>query len=339
MRLWNVKTRIRALGLSLMTLFLTGVVGFVLIKTYVEGEHVTFVEAMYWTIITLTTLGYYPPGVGLTSDIGMAFTILIVGSGVIIIFVGVPSVVAPWFEERLQRATKARKTPLPEGGHIVVVGYNPTSRYAIEELRHHGFASVVVDEDREHEQELLEKGVPFVWGDPTDEETLKKARLDTSLGLMLTGQDDVNIFAAITARKVNPEVHIVSIARDPEKEKLLYKIGVNKVVSPGSFVGRMLANRALGRYEADIIEGKKLLGGLEMRQYTLTPRSGITGKTLAESGIGEKTGILVIGVWREGELTVTPQPDFVFKEGDIVVIMGTSAQMLAFENTFGGIAG
>ncbi|MCD6461261.1 MAG: hypothetical protein J7L61_00760, partial [Thermoplasmata archaeon] len=122
MKIWNVRTRVRVFGTALVLLFLFSMVGFILIKRYVEGEDVTFIQALYWTVITLATLGFYPAEIALTSEIGLAFTVGVVLSGVVAIFVGAPSVIAPWLEEKLQWAQRGRRNPLPEGGHIVVVG-------------------------------------------------------------------------------------------------------------------------------------------------------------------------------------------------------------------------
>jgi len=339
MALWNTRTKIKIFGIALALLFLFSILGFVLIKQRVEGQEVSFIQALYWTIITIATVGYYPSAVALTSEIGLAFTVVVVVSGLMALFLGVPSIVAPWLEEKLRRAGKAKRAPIPTGGHVIVVGYTDTARHAVKELNMHGFACVVIDDDTSNIDELENKNIPFIIGDGSDDKDLLAANIYTAIGLVVTGRDDKNTFACLTSNKLRPDLPITAVARNPETEKLLYKIGVNKVVTPKNAVGRALAKRALGRYDAALTEGKSLLGDLEMRQYTLSSDNYIVGKNLRESELGKRTGIIVVGAWRQGDLQASPPPDFVFNPDDILVALGTAPQFLALENLFAGIEG
>ncbi|MCK4718639.1 MAG: NAD-binding protein [Thermoplasmata archaeon] len=338
MSIWTTKTKLKVFAVALLLLFLFSMIGFFLIMR-ADGNDVNFIQALYWTVITLATLGYYPPSVALTTDMGMAFTVVVVISGVAAIFVGVPSIVAPWLEDKLRRAGKAKRAPIPFGGHVIVAGFSDTARHAIQEMNKNGFACVVIDKDKTAIEELENKGIPFIVGDGSEDQTLKAANIDTALGLVVTGKDDKNIFACLTAIKLRPNLPITAVARNPETERLLYKIGVAKVVTPKSAVGRMLAKKALGRYDADLAEGKSILGNLMMKEYTLDRENAVVGKTLIGSDLGSRTGVVVIGVWRDGDLHASPPPEFSFLQDDILIALGTGPQILALENLFAGVEG
>ncbi|MDG6220311.1 MAG: NAD-binding protein [Candidatus Thermoplasmatota archaeon] len=337
MRIWTTKTKLKIFGTTLVLLFLFSTFGFVLIKQNVEAQETSFIRAIYWVVITLATLGYYPPEVALTSEIGMAFTVVVVISGVVAIFIGVPSIVAPWLEEKLRKAGKTKRAPIPAGGHIIVEGYSDTAKSTIAELNRHGFSCVVIDDDPSSLDDLIDKGLPFIRGDGSEEKILKNANIDSALGFVVTGRDERNIFTCLTAIRMKPDMPITAMARNPETEKLLYKLGASKVVTPKNMIGRMLAKKALGRYDADLAEGKSLLGNLEIHQHTISKENKIAGKSLKDSAIGEKTGVVVVGVWQDGELQASPPKDFIVQPGDILVAMGTSQQLLLMENLFVGL--
>jgi len=338
MRIWSTRTRIKVFSLSLLLIFLSSVFGFLLIKYYIEDQTVTFVESIYWTVITLATLGYYPPGLGLESHIGMAFTIIVVLSGLVTIFLGVPSIVAPWLEERLNRIKDSERIPIPTAGHVVVVGYGAIGRSTVAELTENGLPCVVIGSDREVAEELESSGIPFVHGNGSDEGTLRASFIEKAVGLALVGRDEENIFACLTARKLRSDIPITALARGRETEKLLYKIGANRVVTPKNAVGSMLAKRAVGVY-GDLVEGKGLLGDLDIRQYTLAKDNHLVGRTLGDSALGRLAGVVVLGVWRDGVLDASPPPEREFHEGDIMVALGMDSQFNALENLFVGVGG
>ena len=338
MSIWSTRTRIKVFGLIFLLLFVFSVFGFAMIKHYVEGQQITMVDAFYWTVITLATLGYYPPGVGLHSAIGMVFTIVVVLSGLVTIFLVVPSIVAPWLEDRLNRMKEAKKAPIPSSVHVVVVGYGDIGKNTVEELAGNGFSFVVVCNDRAVVEELEAAGIAHIRGDGSDEAVLRSAFMENAVGLALVGKDDENIFSCLTAKKLRSDIPITALARSQETEKLLYKIGANRVVTPKNAVGSMLAKRAVGVY-ADLVEGKSLLGDLDMRQYTLDGGNHLVGRTLGGSDLGKHTGVVVLGIWRDGVLDSAPSPNLKFLDGDIIVALGLGEQFAALENLFVGVGG
>jgi len=120
---------------------------------------------------------------------------------------------------------------------------------------------------------------------------------------------------------------IVASADDMSNIRILLKAGATKVVSSKSVAGGLLGQRAAGRYDVDIAGRVAMLGGLEIHQHTIPEKSSFAGKSLKEAEIGEKTGAAIVGMWKNGELTVNPGPDEEIWEGTILVVMGTKEQL------------
>jgi len=321
----KLKNRIVFFSFALFTVFTTGVAGYCFIKTTYEGESISIIDGVYWTVATMTTLGSYPMGVELTSTAGKIFTGIIVGMGIIVVFIGLPLTIAPWFEERMKRALLPEKTPVPDGNHVIVCGYSEPGKEVVEALKMHNLRYVVVENP-----ELLPKGLsdmPFVAGDPASEETLKNANISKAASLIAVKDDATNAFICLTAKKMSHEIMIVASTDDLSNTRILLKAGATKIISSKSMAGGLLGQRAAGRYDVDITGRITMLGGLEIHQHSVPENSPLVGKNLEEAGIGEKSGVAIVGMWKNGKLAVNPGSDEKIGEGAILVVMGTREQL------------
>lgn len=195
----KLKNRVVFFSLALFTVFVTGVAGYCFIKTTYGDGSVSIIDGIYWTVVTMTTLGSYPLGVELTSVAGKIFTGIIVSMGITIVFIGLPLTVAPWFEERMKKVIMPEKTPVPDENHVIVCGYSDTGKEVVETLKMHNFSYVIVEKDDSLEKEL--SGIPFVAGDPISEETLKNANISKAASLIAVKDDATNAFICLTAKK------------------------------------------------------------------------------------------------------------------------------------------
>lgn len=321
----KLKNRVVFFSLALFTVFTTGVAGYCFIKTTYEGGSISIVDGIYWTVVTMTTLGSYPMGVELTGPAGKIFTGIIVSMGITVVFIGLPLTVAPWLEERMKKALMPEKTPVPDGNHVIVCGYSEPGKEVVENLKMHNFNYVIVDKDDSLAKKL--SGIPFVAGDPASEETLKNANISKAASLIAVKDDATNAFICLTAKKMMPEIMIVASANDTSNIRILLKAGATKIISSKSMAGSLLGQRAAGRYDVDITGRITMLGGLEIHQHTIPENSLLVGKNLEEAGIGEKSGVAIVGMWKNGKLTVNPKSDEKIREETILVVMGTKEQL------------
>ena len=321
----KLKNRVVFFGLALSTVFTAGAAGYCFIKSFYEDTNASIVDGVYWAVVTMTTLGSYPMGVELTSAAGKIFTVMIVGGGIIVVFIGLPLTVAPWLEERIRGVFMPEKTPVPDGGHVIVCGYSDAGKEVVENLKMHNFNYVVVEKGDLLPKEL--SNMPFVTGDPASEETLKNANISKAASLIAVKDDAANAFICLTAKKIRPEIMIVASSDDMSNIRILLKAGATNVVSSKSMAGALLGQRATGRYDVGITGRVAMLGGLEIHQHTVPEKSSFAGKSLKEAEIGEKTGAAIVGMWKNGEMTVNPGPDEEIWEGTILVVMGTKEQL------------
>lgn len=322
----KLKYRIVFFSLALFTVFSTGVAGYCFIKSFYEDTDASIVDGVYWTVVTMTTLGSYPMGVEMTSVAGKIFTVIIVSMGIIVVFIGLPLTVAPWLEERMKKALLPEKILVPDGGHVIVCGYSDAGKEVVENLKMHNFSYVVVEKD-DSIAKKIPSGTPFVAGDPASEETLKNANISKAASLIAVKDDATNAFICLTAKKMSPEIMIVANSDDMSNIRILLKAGATKVISSKSMAGSLLGQRAAGRYDVDITGRIAMLGGLEIHQHTIPENSLLVGKNLEEAGIGEKSGVAIVGMWKNGKLTVNPGSNEKIVEGSILVVMGTREQL------------
>ncbi|MBU2565036.1 MAG: NAD-binding protein [Candidatus Thermoplasmatota archaeon] len=321
----KLKNRVVFFSLALFTVFIVGVAGYCFIKATYENGSISIIDGVYWTVVTMTTLGSYPQGVELTSKAGKIFTGVIVSMGITIVFVGLPLTIAPWFEERMKQAILPEKIPVPDENHVIICGYSETGKEVVKNIKTYDIGYVIVENDDLFMNKL--SGTPHVYGDPTSEETLKKANISNASSLIAVKDDATNAFVCLTAKKMRPEIMIVASADDISNTRILLKAGATKVVSSKSMAGGLLGQRAVGRYDVDITGRITMLGGLEIHQHTIPENSLFVGKNLEEAGIGEKSGVAIVGMWKNGKLTVNPKSDEKIREGTILVVMGTKEQL------------
>ncbi len=119
---YTLRNRITIFFLMIISTLLIGAIGYVHIKTSIEGGSPTVIDALYWTVVTISTLGYSNNGIYLTSQAGELFSIFMIGMGVFIIFVGIEIGIGPWFEMKMKRIVEKRSPPVPERGHVIVAG-------------------------------------------------------------------------------------------------------------------------------------------------------------------------------------------------------------------------
>lgn len=325
------QSRFIAFTIIVIVVILIGIIGYCIIETNYEekpskGKDL-FVNAIYWTIITLSTLGSYPTGVELTSNVGKLFTVFTVMLGITTIFIAFPLAISPLLEERMKRIIKPKTLPIPNKEHVIICGYSELGKEVINDLKMHKVKFVVIENDENKIKELSEEKIPFVEGDPSERKILEKANIYSALSLVCVSDDSLNAFVCLTSKKIAPNTRIVANVQNNENIKLLKRAGADVVISPKYTAGILLGRQVIREHEFDIKNTLAIFGNLEIRQHTVTKKSQLIGKTLQEAKIREKTGVLIIGIWRNGECQINPHSNQLLMEGDILLVMGTREQV------------
>lgn len=325
------RSRFITFAAIVVIVILIGITGYCLIETNYEEnpakDRDLFVNALYWTVVTLSTLGSYPTGVELTSNVGKLFTVFTVILGISTIFIAFPLAIGPLLEERMKRIIKPKTLPIPGKEHVIICGFSKLGKEVINDLKMYDVKFVVIENDENKIKELSDEKIPFVHGDPSEEKVLEKANIYSALSLVSVSDDSLNAFICLTAKKIAPNIRIVTNVQNTENVKILKRAGADMVISPKFTAGILLGRQVISEHELDITNTLAFFGNLEIRQQTITKKSPFIGKTLLEAKIREKTGVLIIGIWRGGECQLNPHPDQLLVEGDILLVMGTRQQV------------
>ncbi|MFB6256983.1 MAG: NAD-binding protein, partial [Haloplanus sp.] len=211
----------------------------------------TLVDAIYFAVVTSSTVGYgdITPRTAVARLFGVSA--LVVGTASFAIALGV--LLTPAIEARLVKAlgkmTQSELDLLDD--HVLVLGYGDLTEAIVGELREKATFLVVVP-DAGRARTLGDRDIDTLTGDPSDEETLRRAHIEAARAVVAATNDDgADALAVLTARQLAPEVHIVAAATQRENVAKLRRAGADTVISPATIGGHLLVESALGGRDVD----------------------------------------------------------------------------------------
>lgn len=317
-----LRRRAAVLLISIIALLVLSPLGYMIIN-----KEASFIDALFWTVATITTMGA-PVDLVLTSEAGKVYTVIVVFSGIAIFFIGFPFfIIGPWLEEQVKKATSPERIPMPEKDHVIVCGYTDLGEEVIDDLELHSIPYILIDENKDIGDKFVKSKTPFIIGDARDADVLKRANINRAFSLVAAESDTMNPIVCLTARSIRPDIRIIASVHDEEHEEVLVRAGATKVVSPRASSGVLLANLALSRYDVDIKGKIALFGKMHIWQHPITHDSPLKNMTLHQTKIREKTGVTVIGLWRNGTLIINPSANEMLPVNSMLVTIGTPEQL------------
>ena len=300
----------------------------------IEGWN--FLDALYMTIITLTTVGYRE--VHELSSRGMIFTIvlLMVGVGTFLyaLSAGAKIILEGELQElfgrkRLEKKIKELK------GHYIVCGYGRMGKIICRELKAKNVPFVAIERNGDFLNNRLDDFLG-ISGDATNDDILREAGIERAKGLIsVLPNDALNLYVVLSARELNPDLHIVARAGEEGSENKLLRAGADKVVSPYHIGGLRIAHTILRPAVVDFIEFATKTGNLElqMEEVTIPEGSSMADKSLDQCGIGRELGIIIVGIKRHtGEMRFNPTSRSTIKAGDTLIALGEISKLKVLEN-------
>ncbi|QCS43779.1 NAD-binding protein [Natrinema versiforme] len=245
-----------AAGASLVGVQLYGTIGGYALREDFDGIS-SILDAFYFTLITSSTVGYgdVTPNPGSTE--AMLFTMSVLILGVASFGIAIGALVGPAIQARISKTLgKMSDSQLQLlDDHILVLGYGELTEPIVDELADAGRQFVVVTSDREAATTLTDRGLAVVSGDPSDEEPLRRAKIDRAAAILVaTNHDAEDALTVLTARELAPNTRIVAAATDRENTKKLERAGADSVISPAMLGGHLLVRSALGSDESGLID-------------------------------------------------------------------------------------
>lgn len=319
--------------LSIFAVIAFGTLGYVLIEGW------SFLDALYMTIITLTTVGYKE--VHVLSGSGMVFSIILILSGVGAMFYTLTVIARAVIEGELRDIFGRRKlTKKIENlkNHYIICGYGRMGNIICREMRDNG-ASFIVLEKSSGVLASMDKSILSFQGDATQDDVLKAAGIDKAKGLIsVLSSDADNLYVVLSARGLNPKLRIVARASEEGVEKKLVRAGADKVISPYHLGGLRIAHTILKPAVVDFIEFATRSGNLElqMEEIKVKGSSHIVDRSLDECGIRKELGIIIVAIKRRsGEMKFNPSSKSIIKDGDTLVAMGETKNLEELEKLVG----
>ena len=208
-------------------------------------------------------------------------------------------------------------------GHFIVCAYGRVGRAVARELEAEGASFLVVDPDERLVERMREEGVAFITDDPTHEHVLRAAGADRARGLVCAVDSDAtNVYIALVARALNPDLFIVARASEPGSDQRLLRAGANRVVSPFVSSGRHMAMVAMRPSADDVVA----LGTSGQASMALEEVRVVQGSTLEGSSVGEALGSTPVLAIRHlgGQITPNPTADLRLRQGDVVLLLSES---------------
>jgi voltage-gated potassium channel len=322
------------LALGAITVF--GVLGYMVLEGW------SFTDALYMTVITLTTVGYRE--VRPLDTTGQLWTMVLLITGVGTLFYAAVSSVELVVEGAIRGYFGRRRMQAAIGklkGHYILCGYGRVGRQVAREFARDGVPFVVVDQEPEIVDECAAEGYLALLGEASDDTVLEESGVRRARGLVAAVDSDAdNVFVVLSARKLNPRLNIVARASSDESAAKLETAGADRTLSPYAVGGRRLASLATQPLIVDFLDivtrGEK---GLEFRleEFGVPKDSFIAGHTIGELRIGERTGAMILATRnREGTFDTSPSASDRIRAGDTLIVLGTREQISRLERLMRG---
>jgi voltage-gated potassium channel len=321
----NLK-KILFLFFILTVLIIIDVTGYMII------ERVHLLDALYMTVISITTVGYEE--VFKLTPNGKLFTIWVIFSGLGTFFYIAGTIAESALEGNIRRILGRRKMKsiAKLKSHVIIAGFGVMGEHVCRELHKSKVKFVVVESDNERFASAEERGYNVLMGDATDEEILKTAGVEhAKTFISLLASDADNIFTTMTARDLNPAIFIIARVLDAANKNKLHRIGANRVITPYELSSRRIVNTVLRPNVVDFMDVMTHSGqmALSIEEITIREDSSFAGKKIRDSGFRENYNIIVIGIKRKGEMFFNPSPLQDILPGDILILVGEKEKLLS----------
>ncbi len=320
-------------GLVLISVTIVGTAGYMIIEGW------PFLDALYMTIIVLTTIGFAE--VRPLDDSGRVFTIALAIFGVGGIFYALIAVFQFLLEGELGAilGVQRMKSQIQQlRGHYILCGFGRVGEEIAREFAARAMPFVVVELTPEAVGRAEKRGYPLLVGDATSDNTLREAGIERARGLLAAADSDAgNTFIVLTAKALNPNLHIVARAAHPESQPRMLRAGADRVFSPYVTAGRQMAASALQPAVVEFIDtlATGQAGEHVLAEIDVAPESGFAGQTIAQA-LSQSTSVVVLGLHRRsGEVLVGPPPATSLESGDRVIVMGDHGELEAIQAAHG----
>lgn len=294
--------------------------------TLVEGCSVAYAFAL--TLDTVTTLGALPDP---KDTAGRAIVVALEIFGIGTLFYGLATVAEFFVSGQLSGLLDERRTQRMIDSytdHFIICGFGRVGRQVARDLRRAGVPLLAIDSDPSHRDEAEAMGVSYIESYAAEDEVLLAAGIERARAVVACVDSDAdNIFIALTARELRPDILIIARASAEDSEKKLLRAGADRVISPYKTSGTEMARVALHPQVSGAVD----VADYRLEEIIVPPGCDGAGRT-----VGEVRGETVIVAIRriDGRMEPQPAPGATIEVGDMVVAIGRPDALGRLETHF-----
>jgi voltage-gated potassium channel len=297
-----------------------------------EGQQFSWPTAVYWTVVTMSTLGF--GDITFESDAGRIFSVVVLLSGSAFILVLLPFaflqfVFVPWMEAR-QQSRAPRELPQGLSGHVLLTDVGPIEQTLIRRLDRSSVPYAAIVGDVDQALKLHDEGYDVMVGPLDDPATFRAAGVERASLVAVTHSDTTNTNVAFTVQEISASVPVVATANSHASVDILKLAGCDRVLQLGEMLGTAMAQRVLIPGGRSLVIGR--FGDLLVAEASAP--TALLGRPLLETGLRQSTGLNVAGVLSRGGIQVA-RPTTVLAQTDTLVLAGTRAQLDRYDEQFG----
>ncbi len=253
--------------------------------------------------------------------------------------------------ERIKRRKTREELLSKKSDHVIIIGFGVNGRNLARVLKESGISYVVLEINANTVRKMKKRGEPIYYGDGTSAEILHKMGIHRAKVLVIAISDPAATRRIVQiAKHENPRIYIIVRTRYVAEVDDLIRLGANEVIPeefetsieifsrvlhhynvPGNVISEHIENIRKDSYSAlrtvelpgrHLIERHEFLKGIETETYLIKEGSRVIGHSIKELHLRAETGATIIAVQRDDEIYQNPSPDFIFKPGDVLLLIG-----------------
>ncbi len=298
---------------------------------FLGGSHVTWLDAVYMTIVTLSSVGYGEIVDTSHSVVLRVFNIFVLTFGLgtmLYVFSVATAFVVEGELKNIFWRRKMEKRIQSLRNHVIICGAGTTGMHVVVELHRTKRDLVVIDRDPDAPERLRTVGdIPFIPGDASDEDVLESAGLERAIGVVAAlPSDRDNLVVIVTVRQRHPNVRIVARCLDAKMADKMLRAGANSTVSPSSIGGLRLASEMIRPRVVSFLDLmlRDRVQTLRIEEIHVPEQSPWVGQQLGQLNLRDRYQLGCLALKERGQdgFVYNPHDDLVVHPDTVLVVMG-----------------